>query len=128
MKLTFESFNFPKDAMASMQEGKDFFIGARLIADVKGKKFNIEPKMNVSNGQQSYTTEQIPESDVSVRLNSLVASGTINITASKSDGSAVQSNQQPLEVLSIEASIKPFINLVWAGVLVMTIGFLISTV
>ncbi len=32
------------------------------------------------------------------------------------------------EVLSIEASIKPFINLVWSGVILMVIGFIISVV
>ena len=32
------------------------------------------------------------------------------------------------EVLSIEASIKPFINLVWTGVILMVVGFIISVV
>mgnify|MGYP005846430533 CR=1 FL=1 len=127
VRLTFESFNFPKDAMASMQEGKDFFIGARLVAEVGGKKINLEPKMQVSNGQQSFTSEKIAEANISVKLNNLVASGTINITVAKLDGSSTSQSFEPKEVLSIEASIKPFISLVWAGVLVMTAGFLIST-
>lgn len=128
IKLTFESFNFPKDAMASMQEGKDFFIGAKMIVEVNGNKYNLEPKMQISRGQQSYTTEEIPGTDMLIKLNNLVASGTINFTIIKADGSSSTSNVKPNEVLSIEASIKPFIGLVWMGVIVMVIGFIISTV
>jgi cytochrome c-type biogenesis protein CcmF len=32
------------------------------------------------------------------------------------------------EVLTIDASIKPFINLVWLGVILVTAGFVISTI
>jgi len=84
--------------------------------------------MQVSNGQQTFTTEEISAANVSVKLNNLVASGTINITVSKLDGSTNVQPQQSQEVLSIEASIKPFISLVWLGVLVMVLGFIISTV
>ncbi|MBK6682023.1 MAG: hypothetical protein IPG53_19490 [Ignavibacteriales bacterium] len=38
------------------------------------------------------------------------------------------SRSAPKEVLTIHASIKPMINLVWAGVLVAVFGFVISTV
>ncbi|NWF91262.1 MAG: hypothetical protein HXY50_17580 [Ignavibacteriaceae bacterium] len=34
----------------------------------------------------------------------------------------------PKEVLSIEASIKPFISLIWLGVIVLVTGFLIAAV
>ena len=34
----------------------------------------------------------------------------------------------PKEVLTIEASIKPNINLVWLGIIIITIGMVISTI
>ena len=33
---------------------------------------------------------------------------------------------QPKEVLSIQASVKPFISLVWIGILIMVLGFFVS--
>jgi len=128
VKITFDRFNFPKDAMASMQEGKDFFIGARMIVSVNGKNFNIEPKMQVSNNQQTYTTEEIPEAGISIKLNSLVAGGTINFVVSKIGESQSTASSKSNEFLSVEASVKPFISLIWIGVLVMVAGFIISTV
>jgi cytochrome c biogenesis factor len=38
----------------------------------------------------------------------------------------VDNKQDSAEVLSISASVKPFINLVWAGVLIMFIGFFVA--
>jgi len=128
VKITFDRFNFPKDAMASMQEGKDFFIGARMIVSVNGKNFNIEPKMQVSNNQQTYTTEEIPEAGISIKLNSLVAGGTINFVVSKIGESQSTASSKSNEFLSVEASVKPFISLIWIGVLVMVAGFIISTI
>jgi cytochrome c-type biogenesis protein CcmF len=46
----------------------------------------------------------------------------------ESDGSGLTTVNKPKEVLTITASIKPFINFVWTGVLIMVIGFVISVI
>jgi len=51
--------------------------------------------------------------------------GKIDIALSKLKGTEALSEESK-EVLSITASVKPFINLVWSGVLVMVFGFFIS--
>ncbi|MBU1096177.1 MAG: cytochrome c biogenesis protein CcsA [Bacteroidetes bacterium] len=130
-RITFESFNFPSDAMASMQDGKDFFIGAKIKVEALGKVFEVEPKLISSNGERSYENAEVSEIDLKINLTNLDASGSINIvlsSLSENVNSADTGSKMPKEVLSIEASVKPFINLVWAGVLIMVLGFIISVV
>ncbi|KAB2846283.1 MAG: hypothetical protein F9K45_02190 [Melioribacteraceae bacterium] len=54
------------------------------------------------------------------------ASGKVSLAFSNIDGTSNAQTEASKEVLSIDASIKPFINLVWAGVIVMVAGFIIS--
>jgi cytochrome c-type biogenesis protein CcmF len=58
-----------------------------------------------------------------------LAAGVIDIAVtplsdSTTENQTVQTTTN--EVLSVTASIKPFVNLVWAGVAIMVIGFFIA--
>ena len=60
-----------------------------------------------------------------------LSAGVIDIAFSTLDGSESQSpavKTESNEVLSVTASIKPFVNLVWAGVAIMVVGFFVSMV
>ena len=46
------------------------------------------------------------------------------LTVTDKDGNSAQ--KPPKEVLTVHASIKPMINLVWAGVIVVVFGFGVS--
>jgi cytochrome c-type biogenesis protein CcmF len=59
-------------------------------------------------------------------MTNLDAAGKINLVVSELDEKH-EIEEVSKEVLSIEASIKPFINLVWLGVFVMVVGFIFST-
>ena len=61
-----------------------------------------------------------------VKLENLVATGKIDLSISDLDEKDTNVVKAPVQILSIEASIKPFINLVWIGVVVMFIGFFVS--
>jgi cytochrome c-type biogenesis protein CcmF len=66
--------------------------------------------------------------NLKIELENLSA-GVIDIALSALDGSEIQSTTtqtETNEVLSVNASIKPFVNLVWAGVAIMVIGFFIA--
>lgn len=126
-KIIFDSFDFPADAMESMMAGGSFEIGAFLIVESYGKKYNVEPKMISEGGKRVFVPAEISELNLKLDMTNLDASGIVNLVLSNLSGDN-ESLEEPKEVLSVEASIKPFINLVWSGVLLMVAGFIISIV
>lgn len=127
--ITFDQFNFPQEAMSSMMSGGSFEIGAELNVESNGKTYSIEPKMVTADGKRTFVSEEIKELNLAFELTNLDASGSINLIVKKIGEEEVSNIPQvKREVLSIEASIKPFINLVWLGVLLMVAGFIISAV
>ncbi|MCX7798448.1 MAG: cytochrome c biogenesis protein CcsA [Melioribacter sp.] len=125
-EITFTNFVLPED-MSAMMSGKSFKIGVNLQVNFNGKTIYIEPYMeNTSDGPRFYPAE-LKEADLKVFINNMNASeGIVELTfASISNTESIQS--EPKEILTIEASIKPFISLIWIGVAVTVIGFLIST-
>ena len=58
-----------------------------------------------------------------------LTAGNVEIALSKIDGSKESETSvqtQKSEILTVTASIKPFINLVWIGVAVMVLGFFVA--
>jgi cytochrome c-type biogenesis protein CcmF len=125
-KISFDRFDMPAETMQAMQEGKDFQMGAVLTLETKDKKESFELFRKSVSGQIQFTDFTSQNAGVKIQLINLTA-GKIQISVSNLDESS-QANmkESPKEVLSISASVKPFINLVWAGVLVMFIGFFVS--
>ncbi len=130
MKITFNKFNFPPDAMAAMQSGEEFFIGAEIKVEGKGKSFDVEPKMISSGGKKTFEPAEINDLNLRLQMTDLDASGTVKLTLSEIEVTDTKENKvvtaQP--TLTIDASIKPFIGLVWLGTLVMTLGFVVSVI
>jgi cytochrome c-type biogenesis protein CcmF len=127
-KIVFDSFNFPSDAMSSMMGGGSFAIGANLSVESYGKTYRIEPKMNSLDGKREYVAAQIEELDLLVEMTNLDASGSVSLKLVSMSGDGEETFETTNEILSIEASVKPFINLVWTGVILMVIGFIFSIV
>lgn len=128
-KISFDSFNFPENAMSSMMGGGEFEIGANITVDGYGKTYKIEPKMISDGKARSFVSAKVEEIDLLVEMTNLDASGSVSlILKSLKDPVSENTVHEVTEVLAIEASIKPFINLVWAGVILMVIGFIISAV
>ncbi|MCU7495773.1 MAG: cytochrome c biogenesis protein CcsA [Ignavibacteria bacterium] len=126
-KITFSGFNFPKDAMNTMMSGGDFQVGARVAVEYNGKSFQTEPLMKAVSGQKEFVPVEVKDANIRIQMEGMDASGKVNLVVTKLDGKAAAMSG-PKEVLSIEASVKPFINLVWTGVLVMVLGFIVSVV
>jgi len=125
-KISFDGFDMPAETMQAMQEGKDFQMGAVLTLEFQGKKESFELFRKSVSGQIQFTDYTSKNADVRIQLVNLTA-GKIQVSVSKLGELTPESVQQtPREVLSISASIKPFINLVWVGVLVMFVGFFVS--
>ena len=126
-KITFDSFNFPTDAMKKMQDGLPFEIGAKISVQNNGNVYLVEPAMVSEGGNRSFRPAEVKEANLLIELTNLDAGGIINVTLSELDHSG-HDHSAPKKVLTIEASVKPYINLVWAGVVIMVLGFLISVI
>ncbi|MCH7827009.1 MAG: cytochrome c biogenesis protein CcsA [Bacteroidetes bacterium] len=126
VKFTFNEFNFPAEIKNAMMAGKDFKIGVRMTAEKDNMKRSFELFLENKNSNRTFTTVDLKDFNLKVKLENLLASGTIDLSISGLDKKSTNVVKAPVQILSIEASIKPFINLVWIGVIVMFIGFFVS--
>ena len=79
-------------------------------------------------GKREFISAKVEELDLMIEMTNLDASGSISLILSSLSGEDEQIAEVQPEVLSIEASVKPFVNLVWMGVILMVVGFTISVV
>lgn len=127
VKLTFDNFDFPEERRDAMMTGGDFEIGVNLIADFNGDKSDIRLVMKSQNGEKVHTSYEMKDANLKVALIALDASGRVDLSLTNLDGTvAHQHEDETSEVLTITASIKPFVNLVWIGTLVLVIGFFVA--
>ena len=127
-KITFVKFNMAAETMQLMSEGKDFQMGAVLEIEKDGKKTETELLRKKVGEQIEFTSFESEEMNLKIELENLAA-GNIDIAVTPLSGSETESQTVQTttnEVLSVSASIKPFVSLVWAGVAIMVIGFFIA--
>lgn len=118
---------FIKPDMQGMMAGGDIKMGAKLIVDINGQSYPIETVMQSEQGNISHVAAKVPEANLSVVIGKIdPVSKKAEFTFSDLEGAA-EHTVKAKEVLSVTASIKPFVNLVWLGILVMFIGFIFST-
>ncbi|PID59668.1 MAG: cytochrome C biogenesis protein [Ignavibacteriae bacterium] len=128
-KITFTGFNFPQSAMSAMRSGNDFTIGANITVESQDKKsYDVEPKIQNVSGNREFVAEKIDELNLLIKVNNLDANGSVSLFLSDLNSENENVPTVKKAVLSIEASIKPFINLIWTGVIFMVIGFVIAVI
>ncbi len=125
IKISFTKFNMSPDVMKAMQEGKDFQIGAVVTIEGNGKKDEVELLRKQSGGGVEFTAYESKELNLKLQLVNLSATG-IEVIPSKLDAQQGTNVEQKQEVLTVNASVKPFVSLVWIGVLVMVMGFFVA--
>jgi cytochrome c-type biogenesis protein CcmF len=125
VKITFASFDLPKDAIANMQSGGSVKIGAKLQLDFNGQTQEVEPSVRMENGQRIMDPVEVKDANLKIQIKNLSAAGNVELILSKlnNDNAAPAVHK---DVLVIEASLKPYINLVWFGVLITVLGFFVS--
>lgn len=125
INLTFEKFEMSSDVMQAMQEGRDFQLGAVMSASSNGKKISFNLYRKQSGDKVEFTSFESKELNLRVEMLNLSAQG-VELSLSKLDEPKNKVEKQAEEVLVVNASIKPFVSLVWIGVLVVVIGFFIA--
>jgi cytochrome c-type biogenesis protein CcmF len=130
LTVTFLGFRLPEMHQAEMMEGKEIRIGARFsVARNGGSALVVEPARLLKGGEareapamfenryQFLITAMSPDREA--RQNSTVEIGVLDqLTAAAGTGAP--------DILVAEASIKPYINLVWAGLIILLAGFVVT--
>ena len=118
---------FVKPDPSAMSTGGDFQMGARLTVTQEGKTRSIDVLMKKDRANIIYTPVEVPEAKSTIQLTHIDHdSKKVDLLVTSTDVNQVKT--QPKEILSATVSTKPFISFVWIGILVMVIGFAISTV
>ncbi len=125
-EIIFNKFVMPKD-MSGMMSGGSFKIGADISVKFDGKEFKAEPAMESAGQGPVYTPVEIPEANLRISIVNMNASSSeVVLSFEKLEGDSNTQMSSPKEILTVDASTKPFISLVWIGVITMAIGFIVS--
>lgn len=108
------------------EEGKENIMGADLeVTMPDGSKQMVKALQKFSpEGMQNIPVKINPDDDMTFYLLKMGVSGETTIDIAVVDES--KPKEEAPETLVLTASIKPFINLVWAGTVVMVLGFYFS--
>jgi len=127
VQTKFVEFDMGKHGMEAMTGGGGVQVGSVLALSSSQGKETVTPVAVYD--QQGGTTYQPAESKL---LGAKIQLVSMNVQMG-SDQSTVtlevlrpNSQSSPREVLMVEASIKPFMNLVWSGAILLFLGLIIS--
>lgn len=123
VKIKYAEFIRPD--MEAMMSSGNFTMGSKLEISKDGKTFNVDVTMTNNSGNVAYNSAKVDELGLEITIKGIDPASKQAQFAIK-DGSHQNTTASKGDVLSVTASIKPFINLVWLGVITCTIGFFIS--
>jgi cytochrome c-type biogenesis protein CcmF len=130
--VTFVDFDFPVMEKAAMLEGKEVRIGATLLVRKAGEKpEQVTPAQVITNGtavNEPARWDNRLEFAIAQMHPDRENKENSSVDISVRDLTAQQTKKSDKDILVVEASIKPLINLVWSGVLILLLGFLITIV
>jgi cytochrome c-type biogenesis protein CcmF len=133
LEITFVGFDFPVMQKAAMLEGKDVRIGAKLaVKQGDDRPVTVSPGKIIAKGETRDEPAKLGDRyefviagmspDREAKENSRVEIG-VRALDRPSDGAGAAG-----DILVAEASVKPYINLVWTGVIILLVGFLVTIV
>ena len=103
-------------------------MGAELDVTLNGKKHKVIAQEKIAQGTQEHIPVKIENNDrYTFYLTEINVQNEPKIKIAVVD-ETIPKKQQSAETLILTASIKPFINLVWSGTIIMVIGFFFSVI
>jgi cytochrome c-type biogenesis protein CcmF len=134
MEITFVDFDLPDSAREAMLQGAGAKVGARLQVKEYGKEpVTVIPAKFIKGGESEERSAQLGNRyeftlgriQVSPGSNS---SPSIEIAVLDLSRRSASQQDPGKDILVVEASVKPGINLVWAGVIVLLVGMAVTIV
>jgi len=128
-RVRFVDFDFSDVQKGKMVEGGSFTIGVVLEIEKADKKERILPKMKNTGGEIEYIPATSSFAKIEIAIVKIIpdredpSNSKVELSVRDPAGMTSQKGQ---ETLVVEASIKPFINLVWVGTLTLLLGFIVT--
>ncbi len=123
ISIHFVDFDLPDNFVEKMMNNEEMMLGVKLKVKINGKEFSADPKQKINNGVRTDFPAELSNGET-IKIVSLNAAGNVKLKLIPKDANAIT----PRQVLSADISIKPFVSLVWIGVLIMGLGFVLSIV
>ena len=134
LKIKFIDFDFPQSEKAKMMSQQSFHVKATIVASTPSNTAGDTLTLGVT---RSLASDDVKEDDIIVPGTSF----HIQLDQLKPDMQNPANSKvviryfddqhlppAPTEVITVEAFVKPFINLVWGGILTLVLGFAFSVV
>jgi cytochrome c-type biogenesis protein CcmF len=121
VKFTFNDFDLPDGFVSKMQSGEKFTLGVNLTAELNGEKYSVDPQQIMDHGKTINLPAKL-ENGIIIKIVSIKAEGNVKLNIIAPNDKHIT----PKEVFSANVSIKPFVSLIWIGVLIMGLGFIFS--
>jgi cytochrome c-type biogenesis protein CcmF len=130
MKVKFVDFDFSDVEKGKMVTGGgNVTIGVNLEVTTDGKTETIKPLFKNTAGEMSYVPAKKSGSPIEFTIVKLQPNredpSQSKVEIGVNDPSATSSKPKA-ETLVIEASVKPYINLVWMGTITLVVGFVLT--
>ena len=110
-----------------MTTGGNIEMGTKLVVTKDGKNYEITPLIKRESNQFEYVPAEVKELNLKVEVKKIdPSSETADLILSKIKNDDTQITAKPKQVLTVTASVKPFISFVWIGVVIMVVGFFVS--
>jgi len=132
LKFKFTGFEFSEEQRSALMEGKPFELYAFVCVLEGMKDSTLALKMEGSKGRTAFLPliyRAADQKQYELTLNRVVpeedsTKSEIEIIVKRFSDQAVHKS----DVLTIEATIKPYINLVWIGTVTLIVGFLLTII
>lgn len=131
MNVTFVDYDFSDEEKGKMvTQAREVQIGADFVVEKNGVKENIKPLFTMENGEVQYLPAKLSSGYV-FTISKITPdkenteNSSVEISIAHSQGI---SETPKKDTLIIEASVKPYINLVWLGTIIMVLGFFVTVV
>lgn len=127
VEITFVEFDFDPRMREQMMSGGNFELGVKLFVKTYNNSYNVTPKFEIINGEREDRPVHLKDENLKITFVSMSADQGV-VTLLISQNNVEDAAQQKKEVLAVTASIKPFVSLVWLGIIIITLGFFISMI
>lgn len=124
MKVKFIDFDRSKFDQEKMMSGEENVIGAQLEVTVNGKTETVVAEQFLAQGHTEPIPVTLSDGSMTFYLTQISVGDAPVAMIAVSDKQFNPAEEK--ETLVLTASIKPLINLVWGGTILMAIGFFVS--
>ncbi len=117
------------DFTQTKEKGNYLVVDLEVLKD--GRKYSLKPTMTNSGSEPKYENAVIAGTKIIIGIKGMNPSAndneaSVTLSVNGTHGETTQQQSADVDTLVVEASVKPYINLVWIGTFVLIGGFLIT--